>query len=297
MTEMAPVDPRLKVNGIDIILPTHGRLDLTIKCLSALYLNTKVPFHLVVVDDSTPDLDNGTDLTPEYFERFIKKHDNITFIHSDVPYKCGNQFFNEALDKCEHDYVATVMNSMTVEPEWELVALNLMENDPKIGIIGFKSLFTFPSTKAGLIESAGIGFRGHIPIDIGRDLPGHALSNVITCPAVQWAFALLRKKAVVGNLSENTFFGFRGYDDIDNCFVIRHTLVDKDDPSQGTWKVVYCGLGVGYHDSRATRGEDSERSLKENRANAIAFCKRWGLWESYKKANNIVDTPKKRRKK
>lgn len=270
--ETMPVNPNPQVKGIDVIMPAHGRLDLTMRSVDCLYRNTRVPFHLVVVDDST-------DLTPLYFEGLKKERPNITYIHSDVPYKSGNQFFNKALEHCTNDYVATVMNSIFVEPEWEIVALNLMEKDPKVGVIGFKCLFSFPNTHVGLIESAGIDMRGCTPIDIGRDYPGHALSFIKECKAVQWAFALLRREAVVGNLAEDVFYGFRGYDDIDNCFVLK---------SKG-WKVYYCGLGVGYHEPRATRGDNSEVAYKENKANAIAFCKRWGFWEEYKKIHKIGD--------
>ena len=41
----------------DILVITHGHLDLTMRCINALYAHTRTPFHLIVVDDSD-------DLTP-----------------------------------------------------------------------------------------------------------------------------------------------------------------------------------------------------------------------------------------
>ena len=76
--------------ALDVHVPTHGHLELTIRCLDALYRHTQAPFHLIVTDDST-------DLTPLWFNQFLKQHDKVTYIHSDVPYKSGNQFFNRAL--------------------------------------------------------------------------------------------------------------------------------------------------------------------------------------------------------
>jgi len=244
---------------IDVIVPTHGRLDLTMSCLGALYGHTRTPFHLIVVDDSN-------DLTPLFFQDFQKQHDNVTFVHSDIPYTSGNQFFNIGLSHATNDYVATVMNSVRVEPDWETVAIQIMDNTPEVGIVGFKCLF--PN---GLIESAGISFVGYRPTDIGRDLAGHRLSLVYDCEAVQWAFALLRRKAIPV-LEEDVYNGFKGWDDIDNSLVVR----------KAGWKIVTSGLGVGYHTPRATRGSDTDESYQKNKENAEKFYKRWDYWDMYK---------------
>ena len=246
---------------LDVIVPAHQRLDLTMKCIDALYAHTSSPFHLIVVDDSS-------DLTPLYMANFQKKTSNLTYIHSDEPYKSGNQIFNIGISNSSTPYIATVMNSVAVEPEWEIAALKLMEDEPKCGIIGFKCLF--PN---GKIESAGIKMIKYLPCDVGRDAPGHRLTSIYKMDAVQWAFALLRKEAVEGNLDEDLFHGFKGVDDIDNCFVVK---------SKG-WDIYYCGLGVGYHEPRATRGDNSLSAKVQNAENMTTFYKRWGLYEDFKK--------------
>ena len=86
-----------------------------------------------------------------------------------------------------------------------------------------------------------------------------------------WAFALHRKKALIGNLEEDVFNGHVGWDDIDNCLVLK---------SKG-WKVIYCGQGVGIHLPRATRGSNSMEAGRLNQENAHKFFKRWGLWDTY----------------
>ncbi len=272
------IKPEKDGRSFDIIVPTHNTLEnkglrLTLGCVEALYDNTSIPFHLIVVDDST-------DVTPIYFQQLMKQHDNITYVHSDEPYKCGNQLFNIGLSHTKHDFVVTIMNSIRVTPEWELVALEIMKNNPKVGVIGFKCLF--PN---GLIESAGIRMIKWLPTDIGRDLPGYRLPTVYECDAVQWAFALLRKEAVVGNLEENIFHGFRGWDDIDNCFVVK----------KNGWKVFYCGLGIAYHEPRATRGNDGKQAYIENQENGQIFYKRWGFWDEFIKENpqGDIHTPPK----
>ncbi len=280
----------------DIILITHGKLELTIEAVKVIYAYTKTPFHMIVVDDSTPDMDDGTDLTPQWFERFQKKHDNVDFIHSDIPYKEGNQIFNIGLQHAKHDFVAVVMNSVIVEPEWERIALQFMKEHPRVlnedgtikdggvGVVGLKCL-----TPWDRIESAGIAMDedgiygpGCKPIDLRRDHPGYRFTTIYECEAVQWALAILRKEAVMGNLEEGLFNGFRGVDDIDNCYVVR---------SKG-WKVFYCGHGVGIHKTRATRGSNAKEDIELNKQNQETFYKRWGYWDKY-----VAGTPESSRAK
>jgi GT2 family glycosyltransferase len=248
---------------MDILLPSYGRLDLTIRCIEALYSFTLTPFHLIILCGEHPE-DAG--VPKSYFLNLQKKYNNITLCYHPKNWKTGNTFFNVGLKYCRTDLVATIMNSITVEPNWEVIALQLMESDPKIGTIGFKCLF--PS---GLIESAGILFNGIIPTDYGRDEAGWRHNEITEMPCVQWAFALHRKQALVGNLENDVFNGHVGWDDIDNNMCVR---------AKG-WKVVYCGVGVGIHQSRATRGSNTAEAFLANQENAHRFWKRWGMWEKY----------------
>ncbi len=261
---------------IDIILITHGRLeDLTQHCVTALYNNTRSPFQLIVVDDSTPDMDDGTDKTPEFFERLMIERTNVTYLHSDVPYKSGNQIFNIGLAHGENRFIATVMNSVMVEPDWDVVAVQMMQTKPKIGIVGLKCLkLGWPEGQDGQIESAGLIINTHIPCDVGRDEPGHRRCNSYPCFSVQWALSILRREAV-GVLDEDVYYPFVGFDDIDNTLVIRHK----------GWEAWYCGLGAGYHQTHATRRATDNVRFRQNRQNAEIFYKRWGYWGIFKELN------------
>lgn len=274
-----------ELEKIDIMVPTHGKLDISIQSVESIYQNTKHPFHLIIVDDSeaskpkpdgsctAPKPVDPWDVTQAYMEAFAKSHKNVTYIHSDVPYKNGNQFFNVAIKNMETKYLATVMNSIKVCTAWDVKAVELMNSDPKIGCVGFKCLFPH-----GTIECAGIElFNGYMPIDIGRDMPGYELTDKYEVQAIQWAFALLRKEAIEGNLTEEVFYGHKGWDDIDNCFTLK---------SKG-WKIFYCGFGVGIHHPRATRGDNSIDGYLKNKANGKAFWKRWGLWRNYMESKKM----------
>lgn len=262
---------------IDILLITHGGLEqLTAPCINAIYSNTRNLFHLIVVDDSTPDMDDGKDRTPDWFRTLQIEYKNITFIHSDVPYKSGNQIFNIGLAAGNSRFVATIMNSVVVEPDWDVVPTSMMVDNPKIGIIGLKCLkLGWDAEQDGMIESAGVSMTGYTPCDMGRNLPGHRLSSSYPCFSVQWAFAMIRREAAVGNLDENIWQGFVGWDDIDNSVTLR---------SKG-WEAWYCGLGVGYHRTHATRGSTANEALIKNRKNGETFYKRWGYWDAFRQKN------------
>jgi len=253
------------------MVPTHNHLELTAVCIERLYQYTEVPFHLIIIDDST-------DATVQHIENLIKEKNNITFIHSDVPYKCGNQIYNVGFKHCKTPYMATVMYSMEVEPEWARIALRIMDTDGRIATIALKSLFA----RSGLIECAGIYmFDDYLPVDFGKYEPSHRLNSPYQCEATQWAFAIHRVEALKGNLDETLFNGFVGVDDIDNCFVLRHK----------GWRIIYTGLGIAYHHPRATRGKDVDdvESLRLNGENFERFCKRWGYWENFHRKN--LDVP------
>lgn len=254
---------------LDIIVITHGHLDLTVRCVKAFYEYTSVPFHMIVMDDSTPDMDDGTDLTPEWFEKFCVKHDNIEFVHSPTPHKTSLSLLNKALERCQTEYAVLSVNSNTPEPEWDMAGLQVMKSNPKIGALGFKSI----RLGTELIESAGLALSvdGTTLSDIGRGQPGHRFSKVYQCDAVQWAFVMMRVEAAKGNLGADVYNGWKGWEDFESCFAMR---------SKG-WQIWYCGLGVGYHKTLATRVATCQNDIVLNLQNREIFAKRWGLWQKY----------------
>src|SRR3989304_8189982 len=86
---------------IDIMLPVHGRPELTIKAIKAVYTNTRSPFHLIILDDTDAAIEQGsfhrvepTDIISPYLERLAKERSNVTYHKHPEPWKEGNEFFN-----------------------------------------------------------------------------------------------------------------------------------------------------------------------------------------------------------
>lgn len=281
MDEISSADKIAPRQKIDIMVPAHGKLEHTKACIEAIANNTFNKFHLIICDDSEAskslNKDNPVDeldTSTEYFERLVRRHDNITYIKKDTPYISGNQFFNEAIAHMETPYLALIMNSVRPHPEWDRIGLKLISENPEIGVVGFKCIFP----DINRIECAGIQIvNGYMPCDIGRDEPIDSRTNIYEVDAIQWAFALVRKQAVEGNLDETLFHGHKGWDDIDNCFVLR---------SKG-WKIFYCGYGVGTHHPRSTRGTNSAEGYRKNHENAKIFWKRWGFWNNYLESKTL----------
>ena len=241
---------------IDIILPTHNHLELTINCVKALYEWTQLPFKLTVIDDST-------DLTPEWFKLFQLDHDNINYLHFDDPkfLAGGSQIINIGLKNTKNEFIVNLNNSIEVEPLWLNAALDQMEGDPQIGVMGFKLL-----SRNGLISHAGLQVANGVLYNIGKTEPAHRYTFMCEVPAVGWALALFRRSAFPDGVDEDYYIGFRGWDDVDWCYDLR----------KRGYKVMYCGFGAAYHNEGATRITRTEEFYNDAKENIRRFFARWG---------------------
>ncbi len=243
---------------LDIILATHNNLGMTIWCIEHLYRNTSIPFRLVVVDDST-------DLTPTWLNWWrAQGHENIELIRPAEALTCGNQIINIGLKNTDTEFVAYLGNSTHVQPEWLDAAWHIIHQHEKIGVIGFKLL-----KPSGVIEHAGICFTPEMPhhMNYGVGDPPHDFTHIKEIGIVGWALVLLRRKAIPeGGLDEKTYYGFRGYDDLDNCLTMQ----------KNGWQVLYSGLGCAVHHALSTRGDMSDKSMQEYEENRRRFTVKWG---------------------
>ncbi len=239
---------------LDVFLVTHNHLELTIKCVDALYKNTaEFPFRLNVLDDST-------DLTPQYFERLSKEKDNIQYLNPGRPFKNIDDIYNYGLPRTDCPYVVVLNNSCMVERGWIGSALQIMKRDDKVGAVGFKTLH-WPS---GTIENAGVLLFDNEVRNIGLDEAAHLYSFVYKVDAVGASACLFRREAIKEGFDFSYYMPFGGYEDIDYCLSLK----------QKGWEIMYCGYGAVYHDGAATRGRDPAFWDKFNE-NKKRFAIRW----------------------
>jgi GT2 family glycosyltransferase len=241
---------------LDIIIPTHNKLEMTIQCLKRLYTFTSIPFRVFLIDDSD-------DETPIWIENHKDEFPALNYVRPDngQKFKCGNEIINLGLQISTSPYVAHICNSVLVEPQWVDMAIELIKLHKDVGVVGFKLLL--PSSF--LIEHAGIGMGDVVPVDMGRGELSHHHTYIKERDAVAWSMVLLRREAVEGNLEENIYHGFKGWDDIDNCLVIH----------EKGWKVLYCGAGAGVHYAHYTRAGKGQEDRDKVYDNMRVFIKRW----------------------
>jgi len=237
---------------LDIILLTHNRLNQTVRCLDALYRCTKVPFKLTIIDDST-------DSTPKYIERFKKGHDNINYIRPEEVIRSGNQAINIGLRNTKSEIVLFITQSTYVEPAYLDAALRTIQSEKGVAAIGFKLLYM-----DGRIMTAGgiVDPQTAVHYAIGSLAPGHLYSQLMEVDVVSFAVVLLRREAI--KLDEDFYIGFRGWDDTHNCLEMR----------ERGWHIMYCGLGAAYREIGASSGLTPEAKL-EQEENGRRFHERW----------------------
>ncbi len=241
---------------LDIILLTHNKLENTTRCVTALYENTEEPFLLNVIDDST-------DSTPAYFTSLQMEKGNVNYIRPDVVLKSGNQAINIGLKLTHSDPVIFITNSSFVEPNWLPLALSLIRRDEKVGVVGFKLLF--PETNTIIEAGEIVRPNGERP-NIGMYEPSHRHTYVREVHSVGWACVLLRRAALPPEgLDENTYIGFRGMDDSDNCLEIK----------KRGYKILYNGYGCVYHKLSACQGGGTEQGQLEAAENYHRFVNKW----------------------
>ncbi len=241
---------------IDIILLTHNNLSNTMRCVEALYQNTQEDFKITVIDDSI-------DLTPLYFARLKEGTGNVNYIRPDVKITSANQAINIGLKNTESDPVLFITNSTFVEPLWLSYALRIMEQDPKVGLVGFKLIF--PETNT-IIEAGEIVYPDGNRPNVGMGEPSHRYTHIRPVNAIGWAVVLIRRAAIpVGGLDETTYIGFRGADDTDNCLEM----------VKAGWKIIYNGCGAAYHKLGACVGGGTDEGKAETAENWRRFIEKW----------------------
>lgn len=219
----------------DVFLFTYNHLNVTKRCIDALYRNTtEFNFLLTVVDDSTDD-------TPEYFAQLSKEKGNIQFLHSDEHFRNMDEKYNLALKYTENPFIVFLANSVMAEPGWISYATQLIKENPRIAQVGVKSVLP-----GGMIENAGVFVCDNEIRCIGTGEPGHRYSFTYEIDAVGQNACIYRREAIANGFDFSEYIPYSGPTDIDHCL----TLKEKG------WEIWYCGNGAVYHLTKTTRGDN-----------------------------------------
>lgn len=218
---------------VDIILPSWQGLALGLldRFVEALYTRTKLPFHLIAIDD------HSTDGTWEFLAKLWEERGNITCIRPARKCQGGAEILNIGLKHCRNNLLVTMNNDIVVIEGWLEEAVRCLESDPTIGIVGLKYLYP-----DGRIQHAGGTFiKGSNPYHIGVGEPGDSHSETEEALWVSGPCCLFRRECI-GDGWDEDYDTFGGHEDVDLCLSAR----------KKGWKVLYCGRAKVYHEEGAT---------------------------------------------
>ena len=229
---------------VSLIVPVHGRVDLTQRCLDAVLAIAEagLRFEVIVVDDASPD--HTREVLAGYGDRLrVVRHDS-------------NRGFAEA---CNNGAAAgsgnllLFLNNDTLPTEgWLDALLTAADEHPSTAVFGSKLLYP-----DGTVQHAGVVIcQDRYPRHLYAGFPAdHAApSHSRPLQAVTGACMLVRQRAFreVGGFDA----AYRNsYEDVDLCLRLR-------DAGHG---VRYCAESVLYHlesSTRNRRAKDVEESLK-----------------------------------
>jgi GT2 family glycosyltransferase len=232
---------------VDVVIPVHGKWELTRRCLDSLVERDACIRRVIVVDDASPD-DTAYQLRHRGDVTSIFLDENAGFARAS----------NAGLNRSDADAVL-FLNNDTIVPRGSIAALAAaLEADPTIGAVGPKLLYA-----DGTVQSAGCTFAAGL-IGAWRlyaHLDGSIReANVAGDYPVLTAAALLVRGTLARSLRGFDESYHNGVEDIDLCMRIWRSGA----------RVRYEPASTIYHVEGASRGK-----AHDDDANLALLASRW----------------------
>jgi GT2 family glycosyltransferase/Tfp pilus assembly protein PilF len=204
---------------VSIIIPVFNKVELTQKCLSALYKNTltNIGFEVLIMNNAS------TDGTERYLE-FAKMIFNNLIVGTNSQNVGFAKANNQAVKEAKGKYILFLNNDTEPLPSWLEKLLEVVRNDKQVAAVGSKLLFP-----DGSIQHAGVVIfnnkKENDPLVAhhiySKEKSDHPDANTIkTYQVLTAACLLVRTEAFkeVGGFDEEYW---NGYEDVDLCFKLR----------------------------------------------------------------------------
>jgi GT2 family glycosyltransferase len=151
---------------VSIVIPVHGRFDLTQRCLASLAAHqSSLGFEVIVVDDASPD---GTAAQLAKYEevRVVSLAKNVGF----------GRACNLGADRARGRFLVFLNNDTEVTGGWLDALHQTFINDPTAGLVGAKLVFP----NGTLHEAGSLIFRDGSAMNYGRgEDPSHPAYNML----------------------------------------------------------------------------------------------------------------------
>lgn len=239
---------------VSIIVPVFNNFETTFACLAHIHKNTLgVSYELILADDASTD-DLTTLSQPIQGMRVLQSDQNLGFL--------GN--CNRAAEQARGDFLLFLNNDAYVQPGWLKSLLEVIENDPTVGIVGPKFL-----AMNGLIsEAGGIVWNDGSAWNYGRNgAAGRPEYNYRKEVDFMSGACLLIRKPLWDSLGGfDDRYSPAYYEDVDIAFSAR----------QQGFRVVYQPEAEVYHDEGSSSGTDLNSGVKQNQVkNQQVFFQKW----------------------
>ncbi|MGH8589673.1 MAG: glycoside hydrolase family 99-like domain-containing protein [Gammaproteobacteria bacterium] len=239
---------------VSIVIPVHGRIELTRRCLAALEAApTALAYELIIVDDASPD-GSGPELQRLSGVRVIALTENVGFVHA-----C-----NRGAAEARGRYLVFLNNDTEVQPAWLDALHQTFADHPRAGLVGARLIHP-----DGTLQEAGsLIFRDASAMNFGRgDDPERPEYNVVrdvdycSGACVMLPTELFRQ---LGGFDPRYAPAY--YEDGDLAFRVREAGL----------RVLYQPACRVRHLEGGTAGTDLRVGAKRYQAiNQVTFLKRW----------------------
>jgi GT2 family glycosyltransferase len=235
---------------ISIVVPVHGKAELTTQCLDRLrpIVESRDDAEVIVVDDGSPDATQDLVRDEHPWARLVAHQSCQGFATA-----C-----NSGAAAAEGELILFFNNDLAGEPGWFEALLSYASSNERAAVIGCKLLYPNES-----IQHAGMVICGDLlPRHVYRLFPRHhhAVSRSRRFQAVT-AACLLVRTSLFQDLGGFDPAFVNGFEDVDLC--LRASAADAE--------VHYCAESTLVHFEAATRGERADAF----RRNAELFLERW----------------------
>lgn len=223
---------------LDIVIPVYGMFDFLGKCLPLLAKAVGGhSFKIILVDNCSPEKEEAD----QFYAQVLKDYSNLS-VHRLKENKGFAAGCNYGADKGRSKYIVFLNSDAFMEENSLGILIDDMEQEPKIGLIGPKLLFSedSPNGPIGTIQHAGLNFNIRAGIDhtfIGWRAD-HSKAN-IPCEVDALTGACLMVPRKLFNEAGRFFLGYGlgTWEDVDLALTI----------SQLGYKIVYEPKSVGHH--------------------------------------------------